>query len=222
MKNEQLSPRCFDPQPVTLQGRYVRVEPLSMAHAPDLHTVAGEESIWRYLPTPTPTRLDGVRAWIEAAIDASRELGDIPFATIYLLEDRAVGSTRFLEISREDRSLEIGWTWVGVDYQRTAVNTECKYLLLKHAFEDLDAVRVQFKTDSRNESSQRAIERIGGVREGVLRKHRQLWNGVGRDSVYYSIIDDEWPDVRQQLEEFLERRRRRRSGAPAPSPVANS
>ncbi len=124
---------------------------------------------------------------------------EIAFAIVGKSDQRAIGSTRYLNIEPAHRTLEIGWTWIGTKYQRTAVNTECKYLLLRHAFEQLGAVRVQFKTDARNEQSQRAIERIGAVKEGVLRKSHTTYTGYIRDSVYYSIIDDEWPDVKQRL-----------------------
>ncbi|MGE0555287.1 MAG: GNAT family N-acetyltransferase, partial [Gemmatimonadales bacterium] len=115
------------------------------------------------------------------------------------------GSTRFLEIRRPDRALEIGWTWLGEASHRTAVNTETKYLLLRHAFEDLGARRVQLKTDGRNERAQRAIERLGAKKEGVLRLHRLMWDGHVRDSVYYSVIADEWPEVKARLKGFLGR-----------------
>ncbi|MBI4841836.1 MAG: GNAT family N-acetyltransferase, partial [candidate division NC10 bacterium] len=129
----------------------------------------------------------------------------IPFAIVERASGKAIGSTRYLDIRRGDRGLEIGWTWIGLPFQRTAVNTECKYLLLVHAFEDQRAVRVQLKTDLRNEASQRAIERLGAVREGVLRKHMVLWDGFIRDTVYYSIIDSEWPEVKRRLQRRLAR-----------------
>ena len=130
---------------------------------------------------------------------------EIAFAIIHKSDKRAIGSTRFLDIQPAHRTLEIGWTWIGTKYQRTAVNTECKYLLLSYAFEKLGAVRVQLRTDTRNEKSQKAIERIGAVKEGVLRKSHTTHTGFIRDSVYYSIIDDEWPAVKQRLEGFLAR-----------------
>lgn len=124
-------------------------------------------------------------------------------ATIDRAKDRAVGSTRYLEIRPADRGIEIGSTWLGAESQRTAINTEAKYLLLRHAFETLGALRVQLKTDRRNEKSQKAIERLGAVREGILRKQVVTWNGYVRDSVYFSITDDEWPSVRARLEGWL-------------------
>ena len=195
----------MDLQPVILVGEHVRLEPVGQQHAWDLYAVGKEESIWRYLPRPAFTDLDDAREWIESCI-AARESGTtIQFAVIHGEEERAIGSTGYLDIDRPNRALEIGMTWYGVDYQRTAVNTECKYLMLRHAFDDLGALRVCLKTDHRNERSQRAIERIGAVRDGVLRNHRIAWDGVNRHSVYYSIIDSEWPDVKERLEKMLAR-----------------
>jgi RimJ/RimL family protein N-acetyltransferase len=125
----------------------------------------------------------------------------LPFAIVDLATGRAIGSTRYLDISPHDRHVEIGWTWLGKDYWRTPINTECKYLLLRHAFETLGCIRVSLKTDLRNERSQRAIERIGGVREGVWRRVVVMHDGYQRSSVFYSILDDEWTGVKKRLEE---------------------
>ena len=195
----------MNPQPITLVGEHVRLEPLGPQHARDLYRVGQEESIWRYLSTPPFTSLDDARAWVDMFIDHNASGKDVQFAVIYGAEERAIGSTGYLDIDRPNRALEIGMTWYGVDYQRTAVNTECKYLLLRHAFEDLSALRVCLKTDHRNERSQRAILRIGAQREGVLRNHRIARDGVNRHSVYFSIIDTEWPDVKVRLEGMLNR-----------------
>jgi RimJ/RimL family protein N-acetyltransferase len=130
----------------------------------------------------------------------------VAFAIVSAASGAAVGSTRFLNIERPHRALEIGWTWIGPAWQRSAINTECKLLLLGHAFEQLGAHRVTLKTDARNLRSQRAIERVGGVREGVLRRHRVCWDGFVRDSVYYGIIDGEWPQVKSRLEAMSARR----------------
>jgi RimJ/RimL family protein N-acetyltransferase len=147
-----------------------------------------------------------MHAWIVDLLEYQKKGMDLPFAVIHLETGQAIGATRYLEIHTHDQGLEIGGTWYAVNFQRTAVNTECKYLLLKHAFETLGFIRVQFKTDLRNERSQRAIERIGAVKEGVLRKHMILPDGSVRHSVYYSILDDEWPAVKIQLEEKLKQR----------------
>lgn len=195
----------FDPRPITLEGVHVRLEPLARRHAADLYEVGRDETIWRYMPRPPLKSLEDTQGWIDEALAVSAGGTQIPFAIIERASNRAVGSTRYLDIRRSDRGLEIGWTWIGLPFQRTAVNTECKYLLLAHAFEDQHAVRVQLKTDLRNEASQRAIERLGAVREGVLRKHIVLWDGFIRDTVYYSIIDSEWSTVKCHLERLLVR-----------------
>lgn len=191
--------------PVTLDGSQVRLEPLDVRHAEDLYAVGKEEEIWQYLLRPKLKSVTDAWQWIEEAKESASNGSQLPFSIIEKRSGHAVGSTRYLDIRRADRALEIGWTWLGIPYQRTAINTECKYLLLRHAFEDLGALRVQLKTDRRNERSQRAIERIGAIREGVLRKHMILWDGYSRDTVYFSILDDEWPSVRKRLEGLLER-----------------
>jgi RimJ/RimL family protein N-acetyltransferase len=127
----------------------------------------------------------------------------MPFAIIDLVSQKAIGSTRFLDIQPANKGLEIGWTWLGQDYWRSVRNTECKYLLLSYAFEQQGAIRVQLKTDRRNQRSQLAIERIGGVKEGMLRQHMIMPDGYLRDSVYYSILDGEWPGVKKRLEAIL-------------------
>ena len=194
-------------QPLTLTGELVRLEPLSLEHASDLFRSSRDPSIWRFLASPSgpPNSEEAMRRFIELAVDLQRHGTHLPFAVALKASGRAVGSTRYLDIQPAHRGLEIGGTWYAPEVQRTAVNTECKYLLLRHAFETLGCVRVQFKTDRRNERSQRAIERIGGVREGILRRHMILHDGYVRDSVYYSIIDQEWPAVRAHLEVLLRR-----------------
>jgi RimJ/RimL family protein N-acetyltransferase len=195
----------FDPKPITLEGQHVRLEPLTPQHAEDLYAAGQDPAIWPYLARGEFTSLDDVREWIRQALAVQESGTQIPFATVLRESERAIGSTRYLDIRRADRGLEIEWTWIAPQHQRSAVNTECKYLLLRHAFEDLEAVRVQLKTDRRNERSQRAIERLGAVREGVLRKHMAVRDGFIRDTVYYSILDSEWPEVRRHLEDFLRR-----------------
>jgi RimJ/RimL family protein N-acetyltransferase len=199
--------RRFDPKPVTLEGRHVRLEPLARRHAEDLFEVGQDETIWPYMSRPPLKSVEDTRAWIDQALEVTATDTQIPFAIIERASGKAIGSTRYMDIRRNDRGLEIGWTWVGTAFQRTTVNTECKYLLLRHAFEKLGAVRVQLKTDLRNLRSQRAIERLGAVREGVLRKHRVLWDGFIRDTVYYSVIESEWPEVKRRLEDLLQRAR---------------
>lgn len=194
-------------EPVTLTGGWVWLEPLSEAHVPDLAAVGLEEEIWRYMRYGQVKTETQMRTWVWELLQLEKLGGDLPFAVIYAATGRAVGCTRYLNIHHSDRSLEIGGTWYGLDYQHTAVNTEAKYLLLRHAFEVLGCVRVNFKADSRNIRSQRAIERLGAVKEGLLRKHMILPDGYVRDSVIYSIIDDDWPTVKIHLEEKLNQNR---------------
>lgn len=195
----------MDIKRVTLSGRWVRLEPLSETHVADLATVGLEEEIWRYMRYGKVRTEDDLRAWVVELLRLEQLGDDLPFTVILVESGKAIGCTRYLNIHRSDRSLEIGGTWYGLAYQRTAVNTECKYLLLKHAFETLGCIRMNFKADARNERSLRAIERLGAVKEGVLRKHMILQDGYVRDSVVYSILDDEWPDVKRRLEERLYR-----------------
>jgi len=190
-------------QPVTLMGTAVRLEPLGLQHADDLFAAAQDPDIWRYLPADPSAAPAALRAWITAALDAQTTGGELPFAIRDRATGRALGSTRYLNISARDRGLEIGWTWLARPARRTTVNTECKYLLLRHAFETLRAVRVQLKTDRRNTVSQAAIERLGAVREGILRKHMLVANGYIRDTVMYSVTDDEWPGVKVRLQRML-------------------
>jgi N-acetyltransferase len=192
------------PRPVTLEGQHVRLEPLKLAHAPDLlSALSADVSIWQWMSIEPPLDLAAMEAYIASALGAQDAGTSIPFVQVSRAEGRIVGSTRYLSISPNDLGLEIGWTWLGKPWQRTAINTEAKYLLLRHAFEDLGAARVQLKTDARNLQSQAAIERIGGVREGILRKYQRTRGGLIRDTVMYSILEDEWPVVKARLQEKL-------------------
>ncbi|MGB7874055.1 MAG: GNAT family protein [Anaerolineales bacterium] len=187
--------------PVTLIGKYVRLEPMTEAHVPGLTAIGLEDSIWEHMLYGNVHSEDDIRNWVGDILSRP----DLPFVTVHLASGRVAGATRYLNMVPEFRGLEIGGTWYGLEFQRTAVNTECKYLLLQYAFETLGCIRVQFKTDLRNERSQHAIERIGAKHEGVLRNHMILPDGQYRDSVYYSIIDNEWPEVKNQLKMKLDR-----------------
>ncbi len=200
--------------PITLTGRVVRLEPLSLAHVPDLAEAGKDPAIWKHMLYGELTDEPAMRAWVKMMLDWQSKGADLPFAVVHLGSGKAVGATRYLNIERHNRGLEIGGTWYGAAYQRTAVNTESKYLLLRHAFEDLGCIRVQFKTDLRNVRSQKAIERLGAVKEGVLRSHMVRRDGSARDSVYYSIIESEWPAVKARLEAMLT------SPTPGPSPAS--
>jgi len=192
-------------KPVILEGRHVRLEPMTEEHASALAEIGVGQDIWDFMVYGDMKNEDDMRGWVTDILSRAEKGTDLPFAVIHLASGRVAGATRYLNIMPHDRGLEIGGTWYGVDFQRTAVNTECKYLLLKHAFETLNCIRVQLKTDSRNERSQKAIERIGAQKEGALRNHMILPDGYIRHSVYYSILDSEWPAVKQRLEEFLQR-----------------
>lgn len=146
-----------------------------------------------------------MRYWVLDILDREKKGGDLPFAVVHLASGKIAGATRYLNIVPKDRGLEVGGTWYGKEFQRTAVNTECKYLLLTHAFEVLKAIRVQIKTDSLNVRSQAAIERIGAMKEGVLRNHMILPDGRIRHSVFYSILDSEWAGVKKNLEVMLKK-----------------
>jgi RimJ/RimL family protein N-acetyltransferase len=189
--------------PVTLTGQLVRLEPLSLEHFADLCQVGLDDDIWRYMIYGWVRTEADMRRWIETLLERQAMGSDQPFAIIWLKSGRAVGATRYLDIRPKDRGVEIGGTWYGRQYQRTGVNTECKYLLLQHAFERLGCIRVQFKTDLRNVRSQKAIERLGAVKEGILRNHMILPDGTIRHSVYYSIVAGEWPVIKKRLERML-------------------
>ena len=195
----------LDPQPVTLTGRLVRLEPLGLKHADDLYAVGTDDSIWRYLPRPAFVGLDDARQWIEQSMAQTGRGERVAFAVIHALTGKAIGSTAYLDIDRPNRALEIGMTWYATAWQRTGVNTECKYLLMRHAFEDQSARRVCLKTDSRNQRSRQAILRLGAIEEGTWRNHRIAWDGADRHSVYFSVIDSEWPDVKRRLEGLMRR-----------------
>lgn len=190
-------------KPVTLSLRTVRLEPLSVAHIPGLFKAGQDESIWRYMRYGKIETEEQMAEWVHRLLAAQEKGTDLPFAVVHLGTEQVIGATRYLEIQPQNRSLEIGGTWYTPAYQRTSVNTECKYLLLRHAFEVLGCVRVQFKADVRNERSQRALERIGAVKEGILRDHMILPDGYLRSSVYYSILQSEWLSVKELLEEKL-------------------
>src|SRR5208282_507618 len=188
--------------PVTLEGRHVRLEPLSQAHQADLAAVGLAEDLWRWIPTPVRTPED-MSAYIAIALEEQARGVALPFALIEKADGKAIGSTRYANIDRTHHRVEIGWTWVAPAWQRTAVNTEAKYLLLRYAFETLGCIRVELKTDSLNERSRAAILRIGAREEGTFRNHMITGSGRIRHSVYFSILDSEWPAVKSRLQTML-------------------
>lgn len=189
-------------QPVTLRGEGVCLEPLSQDHAQGLYNRGRTAADWEFMPRSCFIDLADVRQWIDEALEAPDQL---PFAIVETHKGKVVGSTRYLNIRPEHRSLEIGWTWLGQEWQRTGINTQAKLLLLSHAFERLGCLRVEFKTDARNLRSQRALERIGATREGVLRKHMIVQGDYSRDSVFFSVIDEQWPEVKERLHLLADR-----------------
>ncbi|WP_034089260.1 GNAT family N-acetyltransferase [Streptacidiphilus albus] len=192
------------PAPTTLTGRHVRLEPLALDHVPELFAAgAADEEIWRWMPVAAPRTEDELRA--VAAMLLARAPEQLAFAVVARDSGRALGWTTYHEIDARDERLEIGWTWYARSAWRTAVNTESKLLLLTHAFEELGMGRVQWRTDIFNLRSQNAIARLGARRESVHRRERQRPDGSWRDSVYFSLLLDEWPAARARLTERLER-----------------
>ena len=184
----------------TLTGEHVRLEPLTPSHAKGLFEAGGDPGIWAWLSVRQPEDLRAAEAMVEQALaDPDRR----PFAQIDTATGRVAGTTSYYQVSERHRIVSIGHTWIGTEWQRTALNTEAKLLLLGHAFETLGAQRVSWETDIRNLRSQRAIERLGALREGVLRAHRIRPDGSSRDTVLYSMLAPEWPSVRARLNERL-------------------
>jgi N-acetyltransferase len=188
--------------PVTLEGRHVRLEPLSQVHHADLAALGLDAGLWRWIPVPVRTP-DEMLGYMAAASDEQARGVSLPFALIEKSSHRAIGSTRYGNIDRTHHRVEIGWTWLAPAWQRTTANTEAKYLLLRHAFETLGCIRVELKTDSLNERSRAAILRIGAREEGTFRNHMITASGRIRHTVYFSILDSEWPNVKSRLQSMM-------------------
>ncbi len=191
--------------PVTLTGTHVRLEPPAEKHIVDLLIAGQTPEIWEFMAFDPFTTAEQFRAAFARWEKYAAEMTSLSFVIVRRSDERAIGMTAYLDIHAKDRWLEIGGTWLTPEVWRTPINTECKYLLLRHAFESLGCIRVQLKTDERNVRSQRAIERLGAVKEGVLRKHMITRGGYQRNTVMYSIIDTEWQAVKERLEGFLKR-----------------
>lgn len=188
------------PLPVTLTGRHVRLEPLALSHLDDLFVAGGrDEEVWRWQGGPAPHTQEELGGKLSALLEDAGRGAYVPFAVIHRESGRAIGWTTYMDIDVANERLEIGWTWYGRAYWRSAVNTESKLLLLTHAFEELGMGRVQLKTDHLNHRSQAAIARLGAHREGVLRRHRRRPDGTWRDSVYFSLLAEEWPAAKERL-----------------------
>ena len=192
----------FDLSPVTLEGRHVRLEPLGQAHHATLCAIGLDPELWELIPYRVSTAED-MTAYIQTALNHQAAGSALPFATVHAPSGQVIGSTRYMNIDLANRRVEIGATWIAAPWRRTAVNTEAKYLMLRHAFETLGCIRVELKTDSVNQRSRNAIRRIGATEEGTLRQHMITWSGRLRDSVYFSVLNSEWPRVKRDLEEKL-------------------
>lgn len=188
--------------PVTLEGRWVRLEPMRLGHLAGLTGVALDPEIWRFMPV-LPSDDADMERWVLSSLANADAGAELPFVQIERSSGSIVGSTRLMDIRPEHDGVEIGYTWLGRRWWRTPVNSEAKYLLLSHLFDTVGCIRVALKTDLLNERSQRAIERLGAIREGVLRRHMIVQGGRFRDTVYYSILNDEWPAIRSRMFERL-------------------
>lgn len=206
MDNTTITPPLEIALPVTLEGSVVRLEPLRREHQQLFWDAAKDslEEIFRWIPYAMKTPEDFLRL-VDKAFQEQERGESVVFATVERSSGRVIGSTRFMNIDRANRRVEIGSTWIAPAWQRTAVNTEAKYLMLRHAFEIWGCFRVELKTDALNDKSRNAILRIGAKEEGTLRRHVVTWNGRVRDSVYFSILDNEWPEVKHKLETYLAR-----------------
>jgi len=189
-------------EPLTLRGWLVRLEPMRLDHVDGLTAVGLHPELWRWIPNPVTSR-DEMLGYVRTALSELERGVSLPFVTILNSSDRVIGSTRYGNIDLPNRRVEIGWTWITPPYQRTGANTEAKLLLLAHAFETMKLNRVELKTDALNQKSRAAIARLGAVEEGIFRKHLVTASGRIRDTVYFSIIDSEWPAVKARLSTFL-------------------
>jgi len=195
----------FRPEPVLLEGTRVRLEPLSIErHLEGLAAIGLDPDLWRWTLS-TVDSSDSLRAYLDEALHEQAQGRSVPFATVDVASGRVAGCTRFGNIERRHRRVEIGWTWVGRPFQRTYVNTEAKLLMLAHAFDVWKCIRVELKTNVLNRRSRDAMLRIGAVEEGTLRRHAINEQGIVRDTIYYSVLDSEWPKVRERLIQMLAR-----------------
>jgi N-acetyltransferase len=199
-----MTPGAMRVEPVVLEGTLVRLEPLLRTHLAGLCEVGLAEELWRWIPLPVRTAED-MAAYLDLALKEQANGDSLPFAQIEKKSGKVIGSTRYMNIEKTHHRVEIGCTWIGPEWQRTAVNTEAKYLLLRHAFETLGCLRVELKTDSLNAKSRAAILRIGAKEEGTFRNHMITSTGRVRHTVYFSVVDSEWPEVKTRLEGRLSR-----------------
>jgi len=188
--------------PITLTGKAIRLEPLRPAHAAALLEAGRSSEIWEWMPT-RPLTAETIDGWLEKAREAESQGREYPFVVVLVQDGRVVGSTRYLDVQEDNRTVEIGWTWYAPDTWGGVVNPEAKYLLMRHAFDDWRAIRVALKTDVRNVHSQAAIKKLGAKYEGLLRNQRIRPDGSYRDTVLFSITEREWPVVKLRLEQRI-------------------
>ncbi|MCC7476895.1 GNAT family N-acetyltransferase [bacterium] len=190
------------PEPVTLSGKHVVLEPLLREHSPELFAISRHAQLWILSLVPMDSQQD-IDAYVAAALEGQAAGTALPFVQRCARSGALVGSTRFGNIDVFNRKVEVGWTWLTPERQRSGINTEAKYLLLRHAFETLGCYRVEFKGDARNEKSRKALQRIGAVFEGILRQHMRTADGGQRDSFYFSVIAAEWPQTKAHIEALM-------------------
>lgn len=186
----------------TLVGKTITLVPLAVEHAAGLYAASQVKEIWNYMIRPVLSSVEDAEGFITAALNDAQNGSQFPFIVKTTADDVVIGSTRFLDIQPTNRALEVGWTFINPEYWGHNVAVEMKYLMFKEAFES-GFVRVLLKTDSRNIRAQKHIEKVGGIKEGVLRKHMLAGDGVQRNTVMYSVIDDEWPETCAALEKLL-------------------
>lgn len=191
-------------EPVTLTGRRVELRPLSWEHYEELAAISNEDAIWSLYSNTGQSR-DQLRQWIAGCLSNHDAGTCVPFATVDRSSGRIAGCTTFMNIDRPNKRVEVGGTWLGLAFQRTHINTEAKHLMFRHAFEVWGCNRVELKTDALNAQSRAAIVRIGAKKEGILRRHMVTYTGRVRDTVYYSVIAEEWPELKEKLEARIER-----------------
>jgi RimJ/RimL family protein N-acetyltransferase len=194
----------MDPKPGILEGEWIRLDPMRADHLEKLAKAGAFEELWLWTNTRADS-MEGMREYVASALRDAEAGTALPFVTIDKESGEIIGSTRFAAIDRVNRRMEIGWTWITPEFQRTYANTEAKYLMLRYAFEELGCIRVELKTDVLNEKSRNAMLRFGAKEEGTLRQHIVTYTGRLRDTVYYSVLDREWPHVRERLKASLNR-----------------
>ena len=195
----------FNPQPVLLQSELVTLRPLKFSDANGFFEAGNFDELWRWVVPNHCVSIETAKPWIEESLAEQQQGNQIPFVIIDNQTEKIIGSTRYCSIRKKDRGIEIGHTFITPKFQRSHVNTLAKFMLLKHAFESIEAIRVEFKTNEKNSKSRNAIGRIGATFEGILRNHRVLPDGNLRNTAIFSVTDQEWPDVKVALQQKISR-----------------